>query len=82
VDRGEPWAVALQLRTQSRERGYVESVDFNFILSRAGQELAEDKGLTFEEVMAEANEILAARSRVERALLRACFTHDKRDYQA
>jgi hypothetical protein len=61
LQNGEVWAITLQLKTQGRDRGYIEQHDFNFILNRAVRELADEAGLTFEEVMAEADEIRRTR---------------------
>lgn len=61
IQRGDPWAIAMQLKTQARERGYIEQVDFNILLMQAVNELAREGGLTVEEVMVEAHEILASR---------------------
>jgi hypothetical protein len=61
LQNGEVWAITLQLKTQGRDRGYIEQHDFNFILNRAVKELADEAGLTFEEVMAEADEIRRTR---------------------
>jgi hypothetical protein len=62
VHRGEPWAITLQLKTQGRARGYVEQVDFNLVLTKVVQDLAQVEGLTVAEVLAEAEAILASRS--------------------
>jgi hypothetical protein len=59
--KGEQWAVTLQLKTQGRERGYVEQHDFHVVLSRMVRQLADEAGLTYEEVQAEADELLRTR---------------------
>jgi hypothetical protein len=57
IQQGEVWAVAMQLKTQGRERGYVEAPDFDFVLHQAVKRLAEEHGLPLEDVMREADEI-------------------------
>jgi hypothetical protein len=61
IQRGDPWALTLQLKTQGRARGYVEQVDFNVMLTKVVQDLAQVEGLSLAEVMAEAEAILAFR---------------------
>jgi hypothetical protein len=57
IRRGEPWAIAMQLKTEGRERGYGDTVDFTMLLHQVVRELVQEHGLTFEEVMQEAEEI-------------------------
>jgi hypothetical protein len=61
LQRGEVWAITMQLKTQGRDRGYVQAVDFHFILNQAVKRLAEQHGLTLEEVMVEAEAIRRSR---------------------
>jgi hypothetical protein len=62
LQRGEVWAVTMQLKMRGRERGYVDAPDFNFILHQAVQELAAAHSLPIEEVMAEAEAIRRSRA--------------------
>lgn len=61
IQRGDPWAIGFQLKTQGRSRGYAEQVDFRLLLIKAVEELTHQGDVTVEEVMAEADEILASR---------------------
>jgi hypothetical protein len=61
IQRGEAWAVTMQLKTQGRERGYGEAPDFQVILHQAVEQLAAEYGVPIEEVMAEAEAIRRSR---------------------
>jgi hypothetical protein len=57
IRRGEPWAIAMQLKTQGRDRGYTEAPDLVYMLHQVVQTLAAEYQLPLEEVMREAEEI-------------------------
>jgi hypothetical protein len=57
IQRGDIWAVTMQLKTQGRDRGYAEAPDFEVILHQVVAALAVEYKLPLEEVMQEAEEI-------------------------
>jgi hypothetical protein len=61
IEKGEPWAVTMQLKTQGRDRGYGEAPDFQVILHQAVEQLAAEYGVPVEEVWAEAEAIRRSR---------------------
>jgi hypothetical protein len=42
LQEGTVWAIAMQLKTQGRDRSYGDAVDFNFVLNQVLKQLAEE----------------------------------------
>lgn len=59
IQEGQPWAVALYLKTVGRDRGYADRVDhYHHQVREAIRILAEERGLLIEEVEDELRRIL------------------------
>lgn len=58
INDGEAWAIQFYLKTQGRTRGYVERQDIRVEISHAAAKVAEEFGMTAEEVLAEAEALI------------------------
>jgi hypothetical protein len=58
IRRDEPWAISFYLKTVGRSRGYGERLDLNVSIQAAAQRVAQEFGMSTEEVLQEAKLLL------------------------
>jgi hypothetical protein len=56
---GESWAVCFFLKTQGGSRGYQPKLDLKLNIQREAEKLAKEYGLSVDEIMSEAQDMLA-----------------------
>ena len=62
IQTGEAWAVCFYLKTQGKDRGYVERYEtqLDLTIRREAEKLAGQLGLNYDDVLDEAKRILAS----------------------
>jgi hypothetical protein len=58
ITEGEPWAVQFYLKTQGRDRGYVEKIDVTIQVQQAVAKVAKEFDMTPEDLLAEAQSFI------------------------
>jgi hypothetical protein len=58
IRRDEPWAITFYLKTVARSRGYAERLDLNVSIQAAAQKVADEFGLSAQDVLQEARLLL------------------------
>jgi hypothetical protein len=58
IERDEAWAIAFCLKTIGRSRGYAERVDLHISVQAVAQKVADEFGLSVQEVLQEARLLL------------------------
>lgn len=58
ITDGESWAIQFYLRTQGRERGYVEKVDVSILVQQAVAKVAKELDMTPHDLLAEAQSFI------------------------
>jgi hypothetical protein len=54
INEGEAWAVQFYLKTQGRDRGYVEKLDVSILVQQAAAKVAQEFDMTAHELLEEA----------------------------
>jgi hypothetical protein len=58
ITAGDPWAVQFYLKTQGRDRGYVEKLDVSILVQQAAARIAKEFDMTPHEVLEEAQVLM------------------------